>query len=399
MSQNNETKWFKQLNILEFRKSLTRYREVDSLKTFYEKANGFLGRNDQPSEPVLPETPEEAYLLGKMLYDLEAYSDSEDWLRKAAEGGIADAQVALGDLLGRGCGRTRSFTEALKWYEAAKDQGNFLGLTKAMGTYHSGGGSYRRGDERCRKAVENTTPEERGKSPEKLKQVEAVLRSMADEGDLDAEMLLESEKLMLDVDLVTKAAENGNIRAMQLLANRYYLHIIPCEDSIERAVYWSQKAAALGDAGAMHSLSAAYANGFGVEYDPEKAFGYSLKAAEQGIVGARVDLGRMYFFGTGVEQSYRKAREWFMTVCHTGEAQYYLGEMYYRGLGVERDDELALEWYSLAQSNGYTEAKVKLAIMYANGHGTEKDSFATSSLLFDAVDEGSQLAIELEGCF
>ena len=120
----------------------------------------------------------------------------------------------------------------------------------------------------------------------------------------------------------------------------------------------------------MYALGIAYANGFGVEYCPEKAFGYFSKAAEQGIVGASLDLGKMYFHGTGVEQSYQKAR-----------------------------DALAFEWYYLAMSNGHTEAKVKLAIMFANGHGTEKDSFAASSLLSDAVDEGSRLAIDLENCF
>lgn len=72
MSHNNETKWFMQLNIIEFMKSLTKYREIDSLDIFYEKANEFLGNDNAPSDPVLPENPQEAYALGKMLYRLEA---------------------------------------------------------------------------------------------------------------------------------------------------------------------------------------------------------------------------------------------------------------------------------------------------------------------------------------
>ncbi len=399
MSHNNETKWFMQLNILEFMKSLTKYREIDSLDIFYEKANEFLGNDNAPSDPVLPENPQEAYALGKMLYRLEAYPDSEDWLRMAAEGGIAEAQVDYGYLLYRGCAKTQSFTEALKWYEAAMEQGDLTGLCRAISMYRSGAGTYRRGDERCKEAVDNTTPEERGKSPEKLEQAEALLKRLADEGNLDALVIKESDGISVDADILQDIAETGNIRAMKILANRYRLHMIPCEDSIERAVYWTTKAAESGDADAMYALGIAYANGFGVEYCLEKAFGYFSKAAEQGIVGAGVDLGKMYFHGTGVEQSYQKAREWFMTSCHTGEAQYYLGEICYRGLGVEHNNALAFEWYYLAMSNGYTEAKVKLAIMFANGHGTDKDSFVTSSLLFDAVDEGSQLAMELESCF
>ena len=96
MSHNNETKWFMQLNIIEFMKSLTKYREIDSLDIFYEKANEFLGNDNAPSDPVLPENPQEAYALGKMLYRLGVYSDSEDWLKMAAEGGIAEAQVDYG---------------------------------------------------------------------------------------------------------------------------------------------------------------------------------------------------------------------------------------------------------------------------------------------------------------
>ena len=55
MSHNNETKWFMQLNIIEFMKSLTNYREIDSLDIFYEKSNEFLGNDNAPSDPVLPE--------------------------------------------------------------------------------------------------------------------------------------------------------------------------------------------------------------------------------------------------------------------------------------------------------------------------------------------------------
>ena len=74
-----------QLNIIEFMKSLTKYREIDSLDIFYEKANEFLGNDNAPSDPVLPENPQEAYALGKMLYRLGVYSDSEDWLKMAAQ--------------------------------------------------------------------------------------------------------------------------------------------------------------------------------------------------------------------------------------------------------------------------------------------------------------------------
>ncbi len=79
MSHNNETKWFMQLNIIEFMKSLTNYREIDSLDIFYEKSNEFLGNDNAPSDPVLPENPQEAYALGKMLYRLEAYGALCGW--------------------------------------------------------------------------------------------------------------------------------------------------------------------------------------------------------------------------------------------------------------------------------------------------------------------------------
>lgn len=240
MSHNNETKWFMQLNIIEFMKSLTKYREIDSLDIFYEKANEFLGNDNAPSDPVLPENPQEAYALGKMLYRLGVYSDSEDWLKMGAEGGIAEAQVDYGYLLYRGCGKTQSFTEALKWYEAAMEQGDLTGLYRAMYMYRSGAGAYLRGDERCKEAIDNTTPEERGKSPEKLEQAEALLKRLADEGNLDALAMQESEGLSVDADVLEDIAESGNVRAMNTLANCYHLHIIPCEDSIERAVYGPQ---------------------------------------------------------------------------------------------------------------------------------------------------------------
>ena len=384
------------LNPLKLRKNLTRYLEIDSLETLYLRANELLGRGTCSGEMPLPETPEECQVLGKILYDFGLYQESEKWIRSAAESGNPEAQYDYGMLLYRGCGTRQSFQEALKMFEASMEQGNLSSLERAYLLFSSGGWGSLLSDEVCEKALRETTPEERGKSPEKAERTLELLKQKGESGDEEA--LVFYACYTDNLDLLRKAAEDGNSLAMSHLSNRYYQGLIECEDRLGESIRWAEKAAEHGNSLAMLGLAIIYSEGFGVDRSPEKAFGYALAAAEAGLVIGCRKVAKMYYHGIGTERSYEKARDWFMASCGDPESQYYLGEMYSNGLGVERSYERAAEWYSLASSEGCTKATVRLASLYSNGHGVEKDTDTAMSFIHDASSQGDEQAFELEIC-
>jgi TPR repeat protein len=46
------------------------------------------------------------------------------WFQRAAEQGMAEAQVTLGDALQSGAGVSKDFAAAEEWYKKAAEQGN-----------------------------------------------------------------------------------------------------------------------------------------------------------------------------------------------------------------------------------------------------------------------------------
>lgn len=52
------------------------------------------------------------------------YTKAEEWARKAADAGHADAQFLMGDLYYYGNGVTKDLEAARRWYEKAASQGN-----------------------------------------------------------------------------------------------------------------------------------------------------------------------------------------------------------------------------------------------------------------------------------
>jgi len=60
--------------------------------------------------------------LALMYEQRESFTNAHRWLRRAAEGGIAEAQFKLGYSLTVGLGAPTNLTEAAKWYRAAATQ-------------------------------------------------------------------------------------------------------------------------------------------------------------------------------------------------------------------------------------------------------------------------------------
>ena len=87
-----------------------------------------------------------------------------------------------------------------------------------------------------------------------------------------------------------------------------------------RVSEWYQLAADQGDAGAQTALGVIYANGLGLQKDPEKGLEWFRKAADQGYANAQNNLGTMYDRGDGVEQNYAEAIKWYRLAADQGYA-------------------------------------------------------------------------------
>ena len=105
-----------------------------------------------------------------------------------------------------------------------------------------------------------------------------------------------------------------------------------------------------GDAGAMVSLAALYAEGLGVRRDFRAAHRWYAEAAALGDAGAMYNLGWLYSTGSGVVADYGAAARWYRKAAALGNvgAMHGLGLLYGRGDGVPRDPAEAGRWLARA---------------------------------------------------
>ena len=135
------------------------------------------------------------------------------------------------------------------------------------------------------------------------------------------------EALPLEIQLLTKTAEAGDVRAQIDLGKAYYIGIFMEENQKHK-------------------------------YDHTQAIYWFTKAAEQEHPEAEYFLGQIYYWGDtsfngGVEQDYEQSVYWFTKSAEQGyaESQHYLGWMYFDGEGVLKDNKTAYMWASLAIGN------------------------------------------------
>ncbi|GBC07421.1 hypothetical protein RclHR1_07450009 [Rhizophagus clarus] len=147
------------------------------------------------------------------------------------------------------------------------------------------------------------------------------------------------------------------------------------EKNLEKAFYWYQKAAENGNVVAMDNLVICYYNGEGVEKNLEKAFYWCQKAAENGNENSMGNLANCYKNGEGTEKNSEKSFYWYQKAAENGhvKAMDFLGICYENGEGTEKNLEKTFYWYQKAAENGYNKAMNNLAMCYENGRGTEKD--------------------------
>jgi len=138
-----------------------------------------------------------------------------------------------------------------------------------------------------------------------------------------------------------------------------------------------------GNVLAIYDLGRIYANGLGVEKNPDKANEYYENAlagfheveSRKALQYTEYRIGKMFAAGLGIVLDYQTAAQWFGLSAEKNYkyAQYSLGALYYRGQGVEQNFQIAFALYLKSAKQGFPYADFETANMYRDGVGTEKD--------------------------
>lgn len=210
--------------------------------------------------------------------------------------------------------------------------------------------------------------------------IDPVLLAKAQAGDADAEnrigysygrlgLFKESHRWQL------KAAENGNVAAMEIVAGDFELgRGVPQDDG--QAFFWYRKAAEQGDAEAQDNLGGVYEDGRVVQQSFADAAFWYRKAALQGNANGQSNLAGLYADGRGLIQDYVQAAFWYRKAADQGhaDAQMQLGQLYDYGQGVPQNYAEAAIWYRKAAEQDDSGAQYGLGCLYANGYGFPKNN-------------------------
>ena len=192
-------------------------------------------------------------------------------MREAAETGLVDAQVALGQMLDQGQGVPQNSLLALRWLRAAAAQGDATAQTQLAIMYHRG---------------------RPGVRP-------------------DYELALECYQM---------AADQGKAEAMLNLGVVYRDGLGTPQD-FGRALWWFREAAERGITDGEYNVGRMLATGRGAPQDLQAAASMYHRAADKGSTAAMCALGSMYRDGLGVKQSNRTAFWYFGMAADLGDVR------------------------------------------------------------------------------
>ena len=244
------------------------------------------------------------------------------WVRGQAEGGSAAAQLLLGKMHQAGTGVAQSMPEAVRWIRAAAEQGSAAAARQLGLLYRTGSGVSADESEASRWYAAGSPLEP------------------LDEGTVGA---------------LREAAENGSADAQNyFLAAHYELGQYSARPELApgRFLDMLRAAAEGGEARAEYYVGLAHFQGHGVPLDHGAARRWLARAAGQGDERSALKLSEMLAAGRGGAADAAESARWLEAAAERGEASagVRLAERYLSGAGVARDDSAALGW--LARASG-----------------------------------------------
>lgn len=207
-----------------------------------------------------------------------------------------------------------------------------------------------------------------------VKKVEARLEMAKLNAGEEARLKQMEERLeKMSFGDLQKEAATGNTDAMLKLADYYRFGENGAPKNIELSVTWYRKAAEAGNVEAMQKFSKFLYVGIGISADPNQSIIWRTKAAEAGNIEAMIALADMY--GKGTSSAFPKndteALRWYRRAAEQGDTfgMSMVGTFYYNGRGVSESNEEAVAWWRKAAAAGDTDVMFVLGRSYAKGEG------------------------------
>lgn len=288
-----------------------------------------------------------------------------------AQAGDADSQYEVAAQ----AEQANNMPEALRWYQAAADQGHAMSKMVLAELYETGRGV-----------------------PRDLQRAIRMYEPLAEAGSTEARYRLAQIYLAKGqndqaVRLLTRIIDQGDTRAPLDLAEMYEQgHGVP--RNLPRAMELYQAAADHGNSFAQARLGTLYLRGDGIGADPAKALPLLRKAAEAGDMAAMNNLAWMQEQGLGMPADPRAAAEKYaLAAGRIPEARGNLERLFAKESLVPRDPAQAFEWYRLGAGAGIARAQWRLGQIYVQGAGgVPRDEDKAAKYLQAAVAQGYSAA-------
>ncbi len=226
------------------------------------------GRREAASNAANPH-----YTEGVAAYKAGSFAQAAACFERAAQGGHAEAQYLLSNLLDAGQGIAKNEAAAAQWERKAAEQGHAYAQAN-LSYRHYAAGEFTEAFAWCQRAAHS-----------RLAWAQFNLGRMFEKGEGVAQNSTEA------ATWYRLAAQQNFAEAQAKLADLFYFGVgVP--RSYAQAATWYRKAAEQGNAEAQFQLAHLYATGQGVEPDYVQSRHWTRKAAEQGHAQAVRELKR-----------------------------------------------------------------------------------------------------------
>lgn len=178
------------------------------------------------------------------------------------------------------------------------------------------------------------------------------------------------------LELWEQAAVAGNADAAMKMGECYMYGFGVMRYDLKKSFKWYETAYELGATEAAYALGLFYRGGTVVEKDEEKALKYWREAADYGMKEAQSALGLEYFEGKNTKRNILDALKYLKMAADQREpkAAYYAGLCCENGYGMPIEDYVSAAYYYMVAADAEVpEAQVRLANLYFNGLGVEKN--------------------------
>ena len=243
----------------------------------------------------------EAQLALAHMLNNEAGSIAQEAMSRAAMGGQALAQRAMGNRYAYGDSVAQNWYEACRWYDLAAQQGDAEAQCALAACYATGKG-VKKDMARAFIWFEKAAAQN---LPQALWNLGELYAAGLDGVPADAKKATQLCKRAANAGFAPASATLGALFA------RAKKH--------DRAVQWWTLAAEQGDLEALFNLGQAHRLGLGVPKDEAKAFELMLKAAQGGVAAGQSRVGLAYATGEGAALDPIEACKWFELAAQRGD--------------------------------------------------------------------------------